>query len=61
MSIPLRIAHIGKNMFELIKQVIDVIDKSWAQKIMGNCSDGARSVTAKTKGVPFRMQMLCVT
>jgi len=54
-AIPMYEKHSGKNMFILIRRVLDVICPRWRMQLIGVGSDGASSMTGQFQGVVTRL------
>lgn len=50
MLIPIIGNHTGVNIYEHIKQLLDIICPSWRQKLTGISTDGAANMTGKIAG-----------
>jgi hypothetical protein len=51
LAIPLREAHTGINMAELVHSFMTVLcGESWKDKLVGICTDGARNMTGRVNG-----------
>ena len=48
--------HTGDYMYNLFRELFDILDPLWKQKLVGVTTDGARSMTGTHRGAVTRIQ-----
>lgn len=54
-SLPLFGSHTGDLMFSVFGRAMDALCPSWTQRLLSTCSDGARNMTGRVRGIVSRV------
>lgn len=54
-SLPLLGRHTGENMFDVFNKAMSAVCPSWPKRLLSVCSDGARNMTGRVKGISTRI------
>mmetsp|Transcript_11331 Transcript_11331/g.22934 ORF Transcript_11331/g.22934 Transcript_11331/m.22934 type:complete len:395 (+) Transcript_11331:531-1715(+) len=55
-ALPMFARHTGEYMYNLFRELFDILDPLWKQKLVGVTTDGARSMTGTHRGAVTRIQ-----
>jgi hypothetical protein len=53
------VSHTGQLMFDVFEQAMDAIIPGWEEYLLSTCSDGARNMLGRTRGIVARIAQCC--
>jgi hypothetical protein len=59
-AIPMSERHTGEYMFRLFERTFNVLDPSWAKKLVGATTDGASNMTGSHRGAVIFIERACL-